>query len=314
VECESRAAVVQFAPIAGHPEMNLERMARETAALPGVDLIVFPELSVSGPVGDGESAERVAEPIPGFGTERLRAIAAAAGAYLVAGVVERDAKSGRLFNSAVLVGPEGVAGWYRKLHLAAEDRAWATPGDLGLPTFDIPPGRVGLLIGYDVMFPEAARSLAVDGADIIAMPSLVSWPPVLPYGETAVPAGPYVNTGPTDDHFHLWRERERENHVHVLFANGAAPAMGWSAIFAATLESEPRREALVPGNGEGRAILEIASRGLVREKSLVGMRMPIWYDAMQVPIAAAACVARERGARPEAWLLAEREALSTAAP
>ena len=140
-----------------------------------------------------------------------------------------------LYNSAVLVGPDGVVGTYRKLHLAAEDRAWATPGNLGLPTFDIPPGRVGMLIGYDALFPEAARSLALDGADIIACPSLLSWPPVLPYGETAVPMPPFVEAGPTDAHFHLWRERERENNAHVLFANGAAPWQGWSGCFAAVL-------------------------------------------------------------------------------
>ena len=59
--------------------------------------------------------------------------------YLVVGLIERDADTGRLFNSAVLVGPDGVVGAYRKLHLAAEDRAWATPGDRGLPTFEFRP-------------------------------------------------------------------------------------------------------------------------------------------------------------------------------
>jgi predicted amidohydrolase len=308
-ERESRAAVVQFSPMAGEVGANLERMARVVAGLPGVDIIVFPELAVSGPVNDAESAEQLAEQIPGPSSERLRDIAVAAGAYLVAGLVERDIESGRLFNTAVLVGPDGVVGTYRKLHLAAEDRAWATPGDHGLPTFDIPPGRVGMLIGYDVMFPEAARSLAIDGADVIACPSILSWPPVLPYGATAVPTPPHIDAGATDDHFHLWRERERENNTHVLFANGAAPAMGWSGIFAASLETEPRRETLVRGDGEGTATLEIASSGVVRAKNLVSMRMPIWYDAMQATAEAAARVARERGARPEAWLAAEWESV-----
>ena len=78
--------------------------------------------------------------------------------------------------------------------------------------------------------------------------------------------------------------------------------MGWSGCFAAVLESEPRQESLVRGDGEGTATLEIDTSGVARAKDLVGMRMPIWYDAMQAPAEAAARVARERGARPGAWL------------
>jgi len=280
--------------------------------LRNVDLIVFPELSISGPIVDRERAERLAEPIPGPGATRLTEIATATGAWLVAGLVERDSESGQLFNSAVLIGPEGVAGIYRKLHLTGSDRLWATPGDRGLPTFDIPPGRVGLLIGYDALFPEAARSLAIDGADIIACPSLISWPPIRPFGATAVPMPDHVEAGPTAEHFHLWRERERENHAHVLFANGGAPWMGWSGIFAAVLEDEPRLEALARDD-TGVATLEIDTSGVSRSKELVGMRMPIWYDALQAPAPIAARIARERGARPEAWLGHMREAVPSGA-
>jgi predicted amidohydrolase len=305
----SRVAVVQFSPNRGDVAGNLDRIAREMAVLPETDLIVFPELVVTGAVADRESAERLAETIPGASTERLREIASSADAYLVAGLIERDADSGRLYNSAVLVGPDGVCGTYRKLHLAAEDRAWATPGDLALLTFDIPPGRIGMLVGYDALFPEAARSLALDGADIIACPSLLSWPPVLAYGETAVPMPPFVEAGPTEAHFHLWRERERENNANVLFANGAVPWMGWSGCFGAVLESKPRAESLVRGDREGSATLEVETRGVSRAKDLVRMRIPIWYDAMQAPAETAACIARERGARPGAWLSAVRESV-----
>jgi predicted amidohydrolase len=307
----SRVAVVQFSPNSGDVAGNLDRVAGETAALGDTDLVVFPELVVTGSVADRETAERLAESIPGVSTERLREIAASADAYLVAGLIERDADSGQLYNSAVLVGPSGVCGTYRKLHLAGEDRAWATPGDLGLSTFDIPAGRIGVLIGYDALFPEAARSLALDGADIIACPSLLSWPPVLPYGETVVPMPPFVEAGATDAHFHLWRERERENNAHVLFANGAAPWLGWSGCFAAVWESEPRQESLVRGNGEGTSTLEIETHEVSRAKDLVRMRMPIWYDAMQAPPETAARIARERGARPSAWLAAVRETVTS---
>jgi predicted amidohydrolase len=307
----SRVAVVQFSPSRGDVAGNLDRVARETRVLAETDLVVFPELAVTGAVADRETAERLAESIPGASTERLSEIAASADTYLVAGLIERDANSGRLYNSAVLVGPDGVCGTYRKLHLAAEDRAWATPGDLGLPTFDIPAGRIGMLLGYDALFPEAARSLALDGAEIIACPSLLSWPPVLPYGETVVPMPPFVEAGATDAHFHLWRERERENNAHVLFANGSAPWQGWSGCFAAVLESEPRQESLVRGNDEGTATLAIETHEVSRAKDLVRMRMPIWYDAMQAPPETAARIARERGARPGAWLTAVREPVTS---
>jgi hypothetical protein len=118
---------------------------------------------------------------------------------------------------------------------------------------------------------------------------------------------PFVEAGPTDAHFHLWRERERENNAHVLFANGAAPWMGWSGCFAAVLESEPRQESLVRGTSEGKATLEIETDGVSRAKAFVRMRIPIWYDSMQAPPEAAARVARDRGARPGAWLASVSE-------
>ena len=299
---ESRVAVVQMTPLAGDVAANLARVAQETAALAPVDLVVFPELALTGPVTDADSAQRVAQPIPGPLTEQVQAIAAEHDAYVVVGLVEGDAGSGRLYNSAALIGPEGVVGVYRKVHLSAEDRAWATPGDGGLPVFDTPLGRTGLLIGYDALFPEAARELALQGADIIACPSLLDGPQVRAYGATSVPFPEFVETGPTADHFHLWRERERENHAHVLFANSGAPWMGWSGIFAAVLETEPRAEVIIPSNAEGAVTAMVTSSPVTRDKPLVGMRMPIWYDAMQVPVERAAQAARTRGARREAWL------------
>jgi predicted amidohydrolase len=285
-------AVSQFGPVAGHPEANLARIARAAAEQATADLLVVPELAVSGPVADRATAERVAEPIPGPATERLRRIAAAQSLHIVAGLVERDGDG--LFNSAVVVGPDGVAGIYRKLHLDALDRRWATPGDRGLPTFDLPLCRLGVLIGYDAHFPEASRCLALDGADLIACPSLLDAPAVQAAGPTAVPLPPEVERGPTADHFHLWRERALENSTYVAFANGAAPAMGWSAIFGPDTEDDADDQALVPGAGEGGAALSIDTTNLethyatniVRAKDYLGWRMPIWYDPLQAPTGA----------------------------
>ncbi len=290
----SRASVVQMAPTAGDVVGNLDRIATLAAGpeAAGSDLLVFPELAVCGPIMDMATVESVAEAVPGPATERLREIAARSSTLVVAGLAERDGD--RLYNSAVLVSPEGVVGVYRKIHLTADDKAWATPGDGGLPTFDTPVGRIGLLIGYDAVFPEAARSLAIDGADLIACPSLVTGPAVMPWGATVIPHLPHVPVGPTADHFHLWRERARENNTYVAFANGIGAskegAMGWSGIFGPGTEDQPRFDALIHGAEAGAVSLPIDTTNLdtpyatnpVRAKDLLGMRMPIWYDPLQV--------------------------------
>jgi predicted amidohydrolase len=91
--------------------------------------------------------------------------------YLVAGLAEREGM--RLFNTAVLVGPEGFIGKYRKAHLWNLEKLWFTPGDLGFPVFETPIGRIGLLICWDIWFPEVPRILSQQGADIIC--SLNNW-------------------------------------------------------------------------------------------------------------------------------------------
>jgi predicted amidohydrolase len=286
----SRIAVAQFSSSTGDITANIDRIAAFASDQADADLLVLPELAVTGPIPDRDRAIACTEMVPGASTRRLTEIAARHWIYLVAGLVEREGE--RLYNSAALIGPEGVVGVYRKLHLTSHDRTWATPGDGGLPTFDVPIGRVGILVGYDALFPEACRSLAIDGADLIACPSLIDAPRVQPAAATAVPLGPAIDTGPRDDHFHLWRERAVENCTYLAFANGAAPAMGWSAIFGADVEDDPANQVLLPGTGEGTITLDIdttnpdarneANPG--RRKYLLGLRMPIWYDPLQAPM------------------------------
>ncbi|TLG89116.1 hydratase, partial [Pseudomonas edaphica] len=91
--------------------------------------------------------------------------------YLVAGLAERDGM--QLFDTAVLLGPEGLIGKYRKAHLWNKEKLWFTPGNLGFPVFETPIGRIGLLICWDIWFPEVPRILTQQGADIIC--SLNNW-------------------------------------------------------------------------------------------------------------------------------------------
>jgi predicted amidohydrolase len=142
----------------------------ESAADQGADLIVLPELASSGYVfRDEEEAQRSAEdPDDGPTVRALRGVCAAHGCHIVAGISERDGDCRH--NSAVLVGPSGRLATYRKLHLYHDEQSWFEPGD-ELPIVDLPFGRVGIIICFDLWFPEPARALALAGAEIIAVPT-----------------------------------------------------------------------------------------------------------------------------------------------
>lgn len=131
------------------------------------DLIVLPEgISV---VGTSKSYGDVAEPIPGPTTITLGKVAKERNAYVVAGIYEKEGAT--LYNTAVLLDRKGdVVGKYRKVYLPREEvEAGLTPG-VSYPVFRTDFGTVGLMICYDVFFPDPARALAAQGADLIAMP------------------------------------------------------------------------------------------------------------------------------------------------
>ena len=167
-----RIAVAQYEPHIGELEGNRAAALRwaRRAVDGAVDLLVLPELASSGYVfGSEEEAERTAEHADdGAMVRALAAICAESGMHCVVGINERDGV--RRFNSAVLIGPEGRLATYRKLHLFDAEQTWFVPGG-ELPVFDLPFGRVGMLICFDLWFPEAVRSLALAGAEIVAVPT-----------------------------------------------------------------------------------------------------------------------------------------------
>lgn len=172
-----RVAVVQFDPQVGldNRESNLHRslaLAAE-AVNGGANLIVLPELSNCGYFfSSRQDAFEHAEPVPGGASvQAWMAFAATHQVYLVAGLNEIEGR--QLFNTAVLLGPDGLIGKYRKAHLWNLEKLWFTPGNLGFPVFETPIGRIGLLICWDIWFPEVPRILSQQGADIIC--SLNNW-------------------------------------------------------------------------------------------------------------------------------------------
>lgn len=171
------AAAIQFDPQVGveNKEKNLRRTLDliSQAADRGATLIVLPELASTGYAFETrEEAYAHAEDVPsGAATQAWIKLAAERGIYIAGGLTESDGE--RLFDTAVLIGPEGFIGKYRKTHLWNREKLFFTPGDLGFPVFDTRIGRIGLLVCWDIWFPEVARLLAVQGADVIC--SLNNW-------------------------------------------------------------------------------------------------------------------------------------------
>lgn len=196
-----KAAYLQFAPDYLQVEQNLDAAERLLSGVTA-DLVVLPELFPSGYFfHSAEDLQSVAEKIPdGRSTQRMIEWAKETGATLVAGVAERDGDA--VYNSAVLVRPDESVETYRKVHLFYEETELFEPGDLGFRVFDVTTRdgtsyRLGLMVCFDWYFPEAARSLALKGADVIAHPSNL----VLPHCPDSMPV------------------RARENHVFTITAN-----------------------------------------------------------------------------------------------
>lgn len=164
-------ALEQLDVVAGRPDDNRALAARRTEAAfaSGADIVVLPELALSGYVVDPAEARRVAEPLDGPSLSELGSLAATHDGIVVYGFCESDGEA--LFNSVVAVGPDGPVLHYRKLHLFDRELDAYTPGDLGLPVAETPYGVLGVCICYDLRFVEVLRSLSLRGADLVIAPA-----------------------------------------------------------------------------------------------------------------------------------------------
>ncbi|MFZ3122176.1 MAG: nitrilase-related carbon-nitrogen hydrolase [Thermodesulfovibrionales bacterium] len=160
----------QFAPEFGNIKHNLQKVL-DAAASVETDLLVLPELFNTGyQFTSREEAAALSEEIPsGFTTNALSKLSANKKVYIAAGIAENN--EGKIYNSAVLTGPDGFIGVYRKTHLFYEEKLWFSSGNTGFKVWQTPIGNIGIMICFDWFFPESARTLALRGADIIAHPS-----------------------------------------------------------------------------------------------------------------------------------------------
>ncbi len=152
-------------------------------AAQGAELIVLQELHCSEYFCKSEETGQfdLAEPIPGPATEIFGRIAAELGIVLVTSLFEKRA-TGLYHNTAVVLEKDGsIAGVYRKMHIPDDpgyyEKFYFTPGDLGFNTIETSVGRLGVLVCWDQWYPEAARLMALDGADLLIYPTAIGFDP-----------------------------------------------------------------------------------------------------------------------------------------
>lgn len=224
------ACGVQFDCRLHQRDRNAEFIAGEimaVAAEEGARLVIFPEAALTGYVFESE-AEALDGAVDADGPEVRRVAEAcrAAGSWAISGAVERE--SGQVYNSAFLVGPDGMVGRYRKVHtLCLGVDRFARRGT-GFQVWDLPIGRIGLNICYDGTFPESSRTLKLMGAQLIVLPT--NWPGLdMKRAQTQI--------------------RAYENHVNYFAVNRVGEERG-TVFPGGSMAVGPLGDVLAEGNGE----------------------------------------------------------------
>ena len=163
--------LAQTGPKVGNKERNLRQISEQAAKArkKNVDLLIFPELHLTGYTMRDE-VSHLAESIPGPSTRKVEKVAKEHSVHVIFGMPEESEVKGVIHNTAVFVGPKGLIGRYRKIHLPThsvfEERRYYRPGQEA-PVFKTDMGTIGLNICYDLYFPELTRLQALQGAQLI---------------------------------------------------------------------------------------------------------------------------------------------------
>lgn len=231
---------------------NVARMIDQLSdpQVASAQLVVFPECAVSGYCFDSrEEAWPHAETIPGPATEAMLAVAKKLGKHLVFGMLERNGD--KLHNSCVLLGPSGIVGVYRKIHLPflGIDR-FVDAGTEPLRVYDIGSMRVGLHICYDGSFPECVRVLTLLGADLVVLPT--NWPPGADTFAELLP-----------------NARALENHIYYMAVNRVGEERGFQFIGTSKFCLPTGRSPSVGSATEPSIVTGSVQPHIVRNKRLV---------------------------------------------
>jgi len=252
----------------GAKEANRAHYQREIAAASDADLLVLPELALTGyDFPDCATLAALAEPFgEGDTSQWLLELAATHNTTLVCGYAEQAGE--HFYNSALVATPDGALKNYRKIHLFSREKDLFAPGDARPLVCDTPAGRIGVMICFDWFFPEVARCLALDGAVIIAHPANL----VLPWCQQAMFA------------------RSIENRVHSITANriGTESQAGRTLTFTGRSQVMNTRglrlvEAPEDAPHTGTATIELddaADKRLNEYNDLLGDRRPELYPSL----------------------------------
>jgi predicted amidohydrolase len=260
-----KLGLFQFSPAFGEPRANVARIV-ETIRDREAGLWVLPELATTGYLfADRAECASLAETVPGPATAALVAVARERSTRIVVGLAERDGE--RLYNSAAFLGPDGVVAVYRKVHLFDRERLTFDPGPEPFRVHPLGAHRLGMMVCFDWIFPESARSLALLGADLLAHPANL----VLPYCQDAMVT------------------RALENGVFCATANrvGTERRAGAELTFTGGSQVvDPRGRVLARAPASGDAVLVVdADLDAARDKSItarndrLGDRRPECYAA-----------------------------------
>ena len=227
-----RVGLVQQTAIASR-EKNLENSAASVreAAQRGAQLVLLQELHCGPYFCQHESTElfNLAETIPGPGTEFLGKLAKELGIVIVGSLFEKRA-AGLYHNTAVVLEKDGsLAGKYRKMHIPDDpgyyEKFYFTPGDLGFTPIKTSVGNLGVLVCWDQWYPEAARLMALAGADLLLYPTAIGW-------------------NPADDK----DEQERQREAWIISQRAHAVANGLPVVVANRVGFEPDPSAQTQGS------------------------------------------------------------------
>ena len=257
-------AAVQMDVTVGDPAANVAAATTFLAEAHerGADFVVFPECALTGYILDSQE-DTLAAGLDIDGPEVAEFVAQCGqnDIHAVVGLLERDGDS--VHNTAVLAGPGGLLGVYRKRHLPGmgADRFTDEPTDNELPVFDTPIGRVGIMICYEIRFPEVARSMALRGADVIALPT--NWPM-----ESAILADQFTVV------------RAAENLVYLVVANRSDEERGMQFLGSSSIVDTGGHVLAHAGRKQG-LITAAVDRDAARTKQISlreGVQLSPWDD------------------------------------
>jgi len=280
---KTNIACAQIDCVLGDPKANREKIIAtiHTAAEREAQLVIFPECALTGYAYNSlDEAVPFAEKVDGRSAEAIADVCRQTNAYAIVGFIEADDE--KFYNAAMLVGPDGVVGSYRKVHLPfiGIDR-FLTRGDRPFRVFELPFGKVGVNICYDISFPEPSRVLKLMGAELIAL--ITNWP-------TAAWRSPQF----------VANTRALENHVFYAAVDRVGTECGWDFI---------GRSKVIDCNGD--TLVEASSDA--EELLVVPVELQEANNNRIVNVAGAYEVDRVRDRRPEFYDVISERAQASAA-